>query len=96
MHEDAAAAAAPNADMRVVVQVAAASHPDLHDALLTVPVRRRAERMRMLAVIGLTVLAGQQHGPAVAMASPPAAPAEPAPNHALDERRQRLLGRLRT
>ena len=82
-------------ELRLVVKVTDA-HPDLHAALLPIPVRKRAERMRSLALLGLAVLAGRQPAAVLsvpaATPAPPASPAEPD----LADRRQQLLARLRS
>ena len=82
-------------EMRLVVKVTDA-HPDLHAALLPIPVRKRAERMRTLALIGLTVLAGRQPAAVLsvpgATSVPAASPAEPD----LADRRKQLIARLRS
>jgi hypothetical protein len=87
---NAAAEVDTDTDMRVVVKVTAA-HPDLHEALQPIPVRKRAERIRTLALIGLTVLANGRQPVASVSAAPPS-PTEPA----LDDRRKRLISRLKT
>ncbi len=72
---------------RVVVQIGAATQRELHAELVVLPSRARAERLRQLALLGLSCLRG---GPAKAAAHPDA----PTPADRLAPRRERLLQAL--
>jgi hypothetical protein len=72
---------------RVVVHVGAATQRELHADLAALPSRARAERLRQLALLGLSWLRG---GPAKAAAHPDA----PTPADRLAPRRARLLQAL--
>jgi hypothetical protein len=81
--------------MRIVVQVTAA-HPDLREALSAIPVRSRAERLRTLAQVGLVAISSrstQADTRGAGMTTPPDAGSAEEP--ALQDRRQRLIARLR-
>jgi hypothetical protein len=73
---------------RVVVSVGPAQ-PELRAALAPLPPRARAERLRQLALVGLSTLHGAATAP---MLAPPAQTAEP--RFGLDQRRERLLRSL--
>lgn len=45
--------------MRLVVTVSSASNPELHDDLERLSSRKRAERIRALSIIGLSVINGR-------------------------------------
>jgi hypothetical protein len=73
---------------RVVVSVGPAQ-PELRAALALLPPRARAERLRQLALVGLSTLRG---GATAAMGAPAAQ--APEPQSGLDQRRERLLRSL--
>lgn len=73
---------------RVVVQIGATTQRELHAELVALPSRARAERLRQLALVGLSCLRGG-HGAAAGQAAPVPAPADP-----LARRRERLLQSL--
>jgi len=73
---------------RVVVSVGPAQ-PELRAALALLPPRARAERLRQLALIGLSTL---RSAPSAPMVAPPAQ--APEPQSGLDQRRERLLRSL--
>ena len=73
--------------LRIQVRVCAELHPELHATLRAIGARRRAERLRQLALLGLlgrSASAPPADGSPVAVATAPAA----------DARRARLLGGL--
>ena len=72
----------------MVVSVGAAQ-PELRAALAPLPPRARAERLRQLALVGLSALRGAATAAMVA----PAGQA-PEPPSGLDQRRERLLHSL--
>ena len=63
--------------------------PELHAALRVVPRRLRAERLRLLATLGLASLRGEVQAPAIATPDATSSPQDPQ-----RERKVRLLGRL--
>jgi hypothetical protein len=73
---------------RVVVSVGPAQ-PELRAALAPLPPRARAERLRQLALVGLSTL----HGAATAAMVATTAQA-PEPKSGFDQRRERLLRSL--
>ena len=80
--------AGAEARWRVVVSVGPAQ-PELRAALAPLPPRARAERLRQLALVGLSSLHGAPTAPMLAPAAqPPEAPS------GLDQRRERLLRSL--
>ena len=72
---------------RVVVHIGAAAQRELHDDLAALPARARAERLRQLALLGLSCL---RDGPPKAQAHLDV----PAPADRLAPRRERLLQAL--
>jgi len=70
-----------------VVHIGAATQRELHADLATLPARGRAERLRQLALLGLSCLRG---GPPKALAHREA----PTPADRLAPRRERLLQAL--
>ena len=72
---------------RVVVQIGAATQRELHAELAVLPSRARAERLRQLALVGLSCL----RRPAGTAADPFGAPS---PADRLAPRRERLLQTL--
>jgi len=79
----------PGADaLRVQVRLSRLTHPELHAALQGLPPRRRADRVRQLALLGLRSLTASTVP--VAATELPVAVAEPAS----DQRRTRLLASL--
>lgn len=71
------------------------AHQELIDHLTAVPARDRAERLRLLATIGLAVLTGQAaFVPAGAVVAAPASPAPAKPNDPKSEMRKELMNRL--
>jgi len=80
--------AGAEARWRVVVSVGPAQ-PELQAALAPLPARARAERLRQLALVGLSTLHSGPTAPTVAPAAqPPEAPS------GLEQRRERLLRSL--
>jgi hypothetical protein len=69
---------------RIVVRIGPA-HPELRRDLARIPERGRAERLRQLALLGLSGLAA---GPVPSPPPAPPATSEPSP---LDARRHRLM-----
>ena len=80
--------AGAEARWRVVVSVGPAQ-PELQAALAPLPARARAERLRQLALVGLSTL---HSAPTAPMLAPAAQSAEPPSG--LEQRRERLLRSL--
>ena len=83
--------------LRVQVRVSAGLHPELFATLAPIGLRGRADRLRQLALLGLSgqrVASGEQSlpvsGPAGVLAEPAAEQRDPA----LAARRARVLGAL--
>ena len=72
--------------LRIQVRLCAELHPELHATLRAIGARRRAERLRQLALLGLL---GQSRQPPSAALCP-----ADATTPAVDARRARLLGGL--
>ena len=60
--------------MRLVVTVSATSNPELHDDLERLSSRKRAERIRALSIIGLSLINGRTIRPETP--NEPSAPSE--------------------
>lgn len=50
--------------LRIIVKLNGSAHPELHATLSALPARERAERMRVLATVGMLSFAAGCGGPA--------------------------------